>query len=854
MRTTLISTLLFAGILFVSTQAFAGPGGSPGPSEMVKDQNASKARGVTVSGHVIPAPKGPPEKRFAPDSVLVRFKPGTPSDNKAMGRQMVKGKKVHAYSIVPGLEHLRIGIPGLEVEEAIRILERLPFVEYAEPNYIISINQTIPDDVNFSEQWALHNTGQSSQWDMWGPGTPGADIDAPEAWDIITASNSLVAIIDTGITYDHPDLANNVWTNPGEIDGLVDCDDDGNGYVDDIYGWDFAYDDNNPYDGHGHGSHVAGIVAAEGNNGVSVTPLPLPPFFYWPPMGTSGILWQGQLMALKALDDNGSGWVTDAVEALEYAVMMGARISNNSWGYYDEGELGHQALYDAIAAAQADDHLFMAAAGNGDELGFGLDTDTAPHYPSSLPLDNIISVAATDYNDNLASFSNYGLQSVDLAAPGVWIFSTWKWTLNPLTGETLPDYAWLDGTSMATPHVVGVAAMVSEIYPDWTYAQIRDRILATVRPLNALNGITVTGGILNAANAVTASGSPPTADFSYTTDNLTVTFTDLSDDDDGTVESWDWDFGDGQVSNLQNPENTYAGSGTYTVTLTVTDDDGAPGTISQDVIVTESLNIPPVASFTYACIGLECTFDGTGSTDSDGFIESYQWDFGDGYSSYLVDPYRLYNSANTYTVTLTVTDNLSSTNMTSQDVTVNENASINLTAGANGSSVTLEWVYTSGNAEGFAIERATKIRGKYDFGAPSSVSYVTGPEATSYIDTGVDPGTYKYRIRASFAGDTFSDWSNEVLVKVEAAICGDLICDPGEDLCSCPEDCSTPPPPETNCSDSLDNDCDGFIDCVDTDCSEDPICISPPVCLPKGALCTSNSECCSGDCRGIKCK
>lgn len=763
MRTTLISMLLFVGMMFVHSQVFAG--GSSESSETAKNHKASKARGVTLSGHVVPAPKGPPAHRFSPDSVLVRFKQGASLGDKAIGRQMIMGKKLRAYSLVPGLEHLRIGIPGLEVEEAVRILERLPFVEYAQPNYVISINETFPNDASLSEQWALHNYGQQSSWNdwlfgwpLWGPGTADADIDAPEAWDTITYSNSLVAIIDTGIAYDHPDLVNNIWTNTGETPGNG-VDDDGNGYVDDVHGWDFVNNDNDPFDGHGHGSHVAGIVAAEGNNGVSVYDIGGSGY----DVGVSGVLWQGHLMALKAVDDDGYGVLSDAIAALEYAVTMGARISNNSWGYPDEQEPGHQALYDAIAAVQADNHLFIAAAGNGDWLGIGINTDTTPHYPSSFDLDNIISVAATDYNDNLAGFSNYGPQSVDLAAPGVQIFSTWTWTQNIFTGEWIPDYAWLDGTSMATPHVTGVAAMISEQHPDWSYGQIRDRLFATVCPLGVLADITVTGGMLNAANAVAVTGNPPTADFSYVTDDLVVTFTDQSDDTDGTVVSWNWSFGDGSSSTDQHPSHTYSDSGTYEVTLTVTDNDGASDTTSQSVTVIEPANVPPVASYSYSCNGLECNFDGSGSTDSDGFIASYQWDFGDGYSSYLQSPRHEYASAGTYAVTLTVTDDLGASDMMSQDVSVNNpdqiNAPTNLTADSNGSTVTLNWDDTSGNEDGFAIERAKKIKGKYSF------VELDRTDVTFYSDNGVDPGIYKYRIRA-FVGTTYSDYSNEALVKV----------------------------------------------------------------------------------------
>ena len=233
----------------------------------------------------------------------------------------------------------------------------------------------------------------------------------------------MVAIIDTGIDYTHPDLAANIWTNPGEIagDGI---DNDGNGYVDDVHGYDFVNNDGDPMDDHFHGTHTAGTVGAVGNNGVGVT----------------GVNWQVKLMALKFLGASGSGSVSGAVSALEYAVTMGVRLSNNSWG----GGGYSQALYDAIKNSQVIGHVFVAAAGNS-----GVNSDLQPAYPASYDLDNIISVAAIDSSDNLASFSNRGVVTVDLAAPGVAVLST------VLGG----GYASYSGTSMATPHVTGAAAL-----------------------------------------------------------------------------------------------------------------------------------------------------------------------------------------------------------------------------------------------------------------------------------------------------------------------------------------------------------------------------------------------------------
>ena len=350
-----------------------------------------------------------------------------------------------------------------DVAEAIATYSNDPRLEYIEPNYTITLDATVPNDPNFEELWGLNNTGQTG-------GTPDADIDAPEAWDIQTGNNVLVGVIDTGIDYNHPDLVNNMWVNPGEIAGNG-LDDDGNGYVDDVHGYDFAYNDSDPFDGDGHGTHVAGTIAADGNNG----------------QGVVGVNWEADLMALKFLNDSGSGSTMDAILAVEYATMMGAQVTNNSWG----GGGFSQGLYDAIAAAGAADSLFMAAAGNN-----GGNNDAFPHYPSNYDLDNIISVASTTHTDSRSSFSNYGATSVDLGAPGSDIYSTW-----PGGG-----YNSIDGTSMATPHVAGVASLILAENPNLSALEVKEIILDSVDPIPALDGITVTGGRLNAFNALSSMG------------------------------------------------------------------------------------------------------------------------------------------------------------------------------------------------------------------------------------------------------------------------------------------------------------------------------------------------------------
>lgn len=355
----------------------------------------------------------------------------------------------------------------LPVGEAAALYEASPDVEYAEPDFLLFPAENVPDDPSYDEQYSLDNTGQTG-------GTFDADIDAPEAWDVSTGDPAtVVAVIDTGVDITHPDLSDNVWTNPDEIPGNG-VDDDQNGYKDDVHGWDFFHNDATVYDkadGDEHGTHVSGTIAAEGNND----------------LGVAGVNWRASIMPLKFLGPKG-GATSDAVKAINYAVANGAVISNNSWG----GGGDSRALKEAIDAADDAGHLFVTAAGNGGPDKVGDDDDTKPQYPASYASSNIISVAATDDEDALAEFSNFGDRSVDLGAPGVSILST------------LPDgeYGLFSGTSMATPHVTGVAALVKSQTPGLDDEQIKDRILSSVDEKGSLSGKTVSGGRLNAAAAL----------------------------------------------------------------------------------------------------------------------------------------------------------------------------------------------------------------------------------------------------------------------------------------------------------------------------------------------------------------
>lgn len=395
------------------------------------------------------------------DHMVVKLTPGS---NASEFSAAVTSAGASIRSLKPASRIYLITIPApLAINglpDAIDTLKALSgLVRIAEPDFIVHAS-LLPNDASFAQLYGLHNTGQTG-------GTTDADIDAPEAWEITTGSRAVrVGIIDTGIDYTHPDLAANIWTNPAEIAGNG-IDDDGNGYIDDVRGWDFVNNDADPMDDHYHGTHCAGTIGGVGNNG----------------SGVAGVNWQVSLVGLKFLSSSGSGTTSDAVEAVSYANGLGLDLTSNSWG----GGGFSQALYDAIAAANTAGHLFIAAAGNS-----ARNTDPSPNYPSGYDLPNIIAVAATDHADQLATFSNYGIASVDLAAPGVNTVST-----SP--GNT---YRTLSGTSMATPHVAGAAALLLSRQPGLAAPELKAALLNSVDLLPALSGRVLTQGRLNVASAL----------------------------------------------------------------------------------------------------------------------------------------------------------------------------------------------------------------------------------------------------------------------------------------------------------------------------------------------------------------
>lgn len=355
---------------------------------------------------------------------------------------------------------------GVTRTSAERGLDRSPAVAFAEPDYRVTAT-AVTNDPLFASQWALQNLGASG-------GVPGADIDAPGAWALSTGAGVIVATTDTGADLAHPDLAANLWTNPGEIAGNG-LDDDRDGWIDDVHGIDAANGDGSPADDNGHGTHVAGTIAAAAGNGV----------------GVAGVAPGARVMPLKFMDSGGSGYTSAAITAIAYAQAHGAQVINASWG----GGGYSEALRRAILQAGQAGIVFVAAAGND-----GANTDASPDYPADYDLPSVISVAASDRNDALAPFSNRGACSVDLAAPGVGILST------------VPGgYATYSGTSMAAPHVAGTAALMLARAPGQAPADVRARIVSSAKRRPAFAGVTVAGGRLDARAAVAAASAPAPA-------------------------------------------------------------------------------------------------------------------------------------------------------------------------------------------------------------------------------------------------------------------------------------------------------------------------------------------------------
>jgi subtilisin family serine protease len=426
-------------------------------------------------------------QRYADDQIVLKLKSDAEfiSDD-AMVEEIFRAPGVRAETLSSRsrgkveLVHLNRNV---SVEEAVRRAKQDPRVEYAEPDYFVYAMDTVPNDPRFAsgEMWGL----SAASCSFCGPGFESPNIDATRAWDITTGSDNVVAVVlDTGVDLQHEDLAANAWVNPGEIAGNG-IDDDGNGFVDDVNGWNFFDSSNQTFKTASedfHGTHVAGSIGAVGNNGKGVT----------------GVAWHVNLMSLKFLGGTlGKGSTSNAVRGINYAIDMrnrgvNVRVINASWG----GGSDSQSLRDAIAAANAAGILFVCAAGNA-----GLNIDDTPDYPGAYAKDysGTVSVAAVDAGGRVASFSNVGHDSVSLAAPGVSILSTYPGSL----------YTGLSGTSMSTPYVSGIAVLVWSQNPDFTPAEVKQRIVDTSEPLDDLVSRVARSGRASAYDALVNRIAPP---------------------------------------------------------------------------------------------------------------------------------------------------------------------------------------------------------------------------------------------------------------------------------------------------------------------------------------------------------
>ena len=501
---------------------------------------------------VIPVSRGGMDVDWADGEVLVKLKrymSAADVNSEAVERSFqtlntkLGAEVVEAIAVSDLDDVYRVKIaPTMSVEEAVLVYESSPFVEYAEPNYLW-YPDVMPNDRFFqlNYMYNMHNTGNKDATSRWfHVPLADADIDAPEAWDIRTdASDVIVCVIDQGIQYYHPDLAPNMWINEAELNGEPGVDDDGNGFVDDVYGWNFKDNNNVIYNEalsefDSHGTHCAGIIGARGNDAQ-------PGVFHG---GVAGVAWDVKIMSCKFLGDGG-GSTSDAIKAIDYAKKMGATLMSNSWG----GGGYSRALEEAIANSGM---LFIAAAGNA-----GIDNDIVPHYPSSYDLPNVIAVAATEWNDKLANFSCYGANSVDIAAPGHMIISCYP-------DGNQSAWAWMGGTSMATPHVAGAAALVIAEYPHlphypgapgWKPGQetIKDILLKSGDLLPDLVGRTTSGRRLNIYNALTRTYPPgieyARADVTFGAPPLAVRFEAGLENPGGVEECW-WQFGQEKVYGL----------------------------------------------------------------------------------------------------------------------------------------------------------------------------------------------------------------------------------------------------------------------------------------------------------------
>lgn len=388
---------------------------------------------------------------YESDALVVKLESSSNNEIK----QLEQKYSAKAEKIAEDIYTIKFDVNKYTIDEMLANLNNENIIEYAEPNYYFELAASPTTEPSYNQQWALEDSNYG--------------IDLIPVWDQISSNDQVVvAVVDSGVKYDHPDLDSNIWVNSGEVIGNS-IDDDNNGYIDDYYGWNFADNNNQIMDTNGHGTHVAGIIGAEIND-----------------IGIAGVVPNVKMMPLKVISSDGYIYLDKVINAINYATSKGVKIFNLSFG----GDTFVQSFNDLLDSKDA---LFICAAGNGGSDQIGDNNDTTPFYPASYDLDNIISVAATDNNGNLASFSNYGVNSVDVAAPGLNIYSTYN----------VGDYYYLSGTSMAAPFVTASAAILYGSDSNASIDEIRNDILNSSKGLANLNGKVNTSGLIDIKQSYT---------------------------------------------------------------------------------------------------------------------------------------------------------------------------------------------------------------------------------------------------------------------------------------------------------------------------------------------------------------
>ena len=494
---------------------------------------------------------------FREDRILIKPAAGVTVEQLASIHARHGARVLRTFRAMDNIQVLRIP-SGAGVPDLIQRYQQSALIELAGPDFLLHAAVTEPNDPRFANGtlWGLKNTGQNG-------GIADADIDAPEGWDTLTsAGDIIVAVIDSGVRYTHEDLAANMWVNPGEsgLDVFGEdkrtngIDDDGNGYIDDVHGINAINDSGDPMDDYGHGTHVAGVLGAVGNNG----------------LGVVGVAWEARILGCKFIDGNGDGATSDAIQCIDYAISKEASVINASWG----NNQFDQFLRNAVTRARDAGIIFVTVAGN----GYGSDNDVTSYFPANYDADNIVVVASTTRTDALAAFSNFGATTVDVGAPGDAIYSTW---FNDDSG-----YTYNSGTSMSAPYVSGVFALMRARNPSGPHQQLISLLLAATDPVPGLAGKCVSGGRVNLHKAI---GPGPVADFAAMPMAgplpLTVSFTNTSF---GDVTNLVWDFANGaRLTNDSSPSIQFTNEGNYEVSLTV---GGSSGSSSKTRLVSAVAN------------------------------------------------------------------------------------------------------------------------------------------------------------------------------------------------------------------------------------------------------------------------